>query len=82
MVACQMETAQLSTSVPDSMLAQWVLARSDTLCRVFHKPLLIHVLSEGWGVGMHFYLRTLGFKHAAMAVSRPFCTLSFWSAAQ
>lgn len=38
-------------------------------CRVFYKPLLIHMLSEGWGWGMHVYLRTLGFQHAVMGVS-------------
>lgn len=38
-------------------------------CRVFHKPLLVHVLSETWGVGMHLYLRAIGFKHAIMGVS-------------
>ena len=40
-------------------------------CRVFHKPLLVHVLSETWGVGMHMYLRAVGFKHAKMRVSIP-----------
>lgn len=38
-------------------------------CRVFHKPLLVHVLSETWGIGMHLYLRAIGFRHAVMGVS-------------
>ncbi|KAL3146801.1 hypothetical protein ABBQ38_014780 [Trebouxia sp. C0009 RCD-2024] len=40
--------------------------------RVFHKPLLVHVLSESWGMGMHLYLRAIGFKHAFMG------GMSYW----
>lgn len=40
-----------------------------TARRVFHKPLLVHVVSETWGVGMHMYLRAIGFKHAVLGVS-------------
>ena len=42
---------------------------SHCCCRVFYKPLLVHMLSEGWGWAMHLYLRTLGFHHAVMGVS-------------
>ena len=44
-------------------------------CRVFHKPLLVHVLSETWGMGMHLYLRAIGFQHAVMGVSHPLVIL-------
>ena len=40
--------------------------------RVFHKPLLVHMISETWGMGMYMYLRAAGFKHAVMGV-RPVC---------
>ncbi|DBA73278.1 hypothetical protein WJX77_005167 [Trebouxia sp. C0004] len=40
--------------------------------RVFHKPLLVHMISETWGMGMHMYLRAIGFKHAIMG------GMSYW----
>ena len=45
--------------------------------RVFHKPLLVHMISETWGVGMHMYLRAIGFKHAVMGVSAAARSLFF-----
>lgn len=46
-----------------------LLSNACNACRVFHKPLLVHVISETWGMGMHLYLRAIGFKHAVMGVS-------------
>ena len=44
---------------------------------MFHKPLLVHMISETWGVGMHMYLRAIGFKHAVMGVSAAARSLFF-----
>lgn len=57
-----------SYGVPAIVVMAWLCHA----CRVFHKPLLVHVLSETWGMGMHLYLRAIGFQHAVMGVSHLF----------